>query len=82
VNHRAIEFSHDQPIYHRFRTEITSHHVAEGTDAAIRALTDIGPATTHGRPKPHGRRMSAAAKAKIAARMKKYWADKRKVKGK
>jgi hypothetical protein len=52
------------------------------TDAAIRALTGIAPATTNGQPKPHGRTMSAAAKAKLGARMKKYWADKRKVKAK
>jgi|HubBroStandDraft_1064217.scaffolds.fasta_scaffold07720_8 hypothetical protein len=52
------------------------------TDAAIRALTAIAPASKNGQPKPHGRKMSAAAKAKIAARMKKYWADRRKVKTK
>jgi hypothetical protein len=68
-------------------SELKSHRTTlqkeiHKTDAAIRALTAIVPAATNGRPKPHGRRMSAAAKAKIAARMKKYWADKRKVKGK
>ena len=47
------------------------------TDAAIHALTGIAPVNGH---KAHGRRMSAAAKAKIGARMKKYWADKRKAK--
>jgi hypothetical protein len=52
------------------------------TDAAIRALTTAAPANKNGQPKPHGRRMSPAAKAKIAARMKKYWADKRKIKAK
>jgi hypothetical protein len=52
------------------------------TDAAIRALTAIAPATANGQPKPHGRRMSAAAKAKIGARMKRFWADKRKAKAK
>jgi hypothetical protein len=52
------------------------------TDAAIRVLTVIAPATTNGQPKPHGRRMSAAARAKIGARMKRFWADKRKAKAK
>ena len=50
------------------------------TDAAIRALTAIVPASKYGQPKAHGRRMSAAARAKIGARMKKYWSDKRKLK--
>jgi hypothetical protein len=50
------------------------------TDAAIRVLTSIAPATTNGQPKPRGHRMSAAARAKLGARMKKYWADKRKSK--
>jgi hypothetical protein len=49
------------------------------TDAAIRVLTSITPASTNGQPKPRGR-MSAAARAKLGARMKKYWADKRKSK--
>ena len=52
------------------------------TDAAIRALTGIALASTNGQPKLHRRRMSAAARAKIGARMKKYWADERKVKTK
>jgi hypothetical protein len=50
------------------------------TDAAIRALTGIAPVSANGQHKPNGRRMSAAARAKIGARMKKYWADKRKAK--
>jgi hypothetical protein len=50
------------------------------TDAAIRALTGIASVRVKGQPKPHGRRMSAAARGKIRARMKKYWADKRKAK--
>jgi hypothetical protein len=66
-------------------SELKSHRVTlqkeiHTTDAAIRALTAITPASKNGQPKPHGRRMSAAAKAKIAARMKEYWADKKKVK--
>ena len=52
------------------------------TDAAIRVLTAIAPATTNGQPKTRSHKMSAEAKAKIAARMKKYWADKKKVKAK
>jgi hypothetical protein len=52
------------------------------TDAAIRALTAIGPASKNGQPKAHARKMSASARAKIGARMKKYWADKRKLKAK
>jgi hypothetical protein len=68
-------------------SELKSHRDAlhkeiHKTDAAIRALTVVAPASKNGQPKPHGRRMSAAAKAKIAGRMKKYWADKRKVKAK
>jgi len=51
------------------------------TDAAIRALSDLGPASRNGQQKPNGHRMSAAARAKIGARMKKYWAEKRKAKG-
>jgi hypothetical protein len=51
------------------------------TDAAIRALTGIAPVTTNGQPKSRGR-MSAAARAKLGARMKKFWADKRKTKAK
>jgi hypothetical protein len=51
------------------------------TDAAIRALSDLSPASKNGHQKPHGHRMSAAARAEIGARMKKYWADRRKAKG-
>lgn len=68
-------------------SELKSHRDAlqkeiQKTDAAIRALTAVTPASKNGQPRPHGRKMSAAARAKIGARMKKFWADKRKVKAK
>jgi hypothetical protein len=48
------------------------------TDSAIRALAGSTPASNSSRPKLHSRKMSAASRAKIAARMKKFWADKKK----